>query len=207
MNTHRGFTLVELLLVIAIIGIMTAYTVASLTRTSRGAELEEVTNDVVAVLRAARQNAVTVLEHPERPGKYPSYGVQFKTSSDEVLMYADCQVDTGSGQIELVDDIFYFQPSECSGKGEISTTQLAHGARITAIEADSADNPGTAVALEEFYVLYVRPEPTIWFAGKPASGARASLDIGTVRITIEDAAGEETRNIHLNSAGLMYVES
>jgi len=212
-----GFTLIELLVVIAVIGILVAFIVPSLSPSNRGAQLDEVANDIEATLRTARQNSLTILEHPERPGTYPSYGVAFETGDQELTLYTDCEIDSdGSNKIAIGDplvpgdgDDFEAKVNECAGAGILGTVDLKHGATITGIQANIVAGGGLAVVdLEEFYVLFVRPEPTIWFAGKEVMvpGQPEPLDVGEVRITIQSADGANERVVYLNTYGLVHIE-
>ena len=202
----RGFSLIELLVVIAIMAALSIAVMSSFSISTSEAELDGAAMDVISLLRKARQNAVTILEHPERPGEYPSYGVYFDTANgDTLILYADCKADDDdSGQVDYVNDIFHFRIAACSGKGKIEETTLKHGATITAIAFDSAD-PANPATLDDFNVLYMRPEPTAWFSGT-SGGPVTNLDAGTAHITISNTDGTQTRTVHINAAGLLTLD-
>lgn len=206
----RAFTLIELLVVLAIMSVLSGLVVSFFTSTSQDAKLDAVANDIVSFMRKARQNAVSVLEHPNQPGVYPSYGIHFDTSSASnkngiVILYADCKSDDNdSGQIELTD-IFTYNSGNCSSKGKIEELILKNGVTVENIEVLSVD-PARSGTYDWFNILFIRPEPTIWAAGKPKNGPTTNIDAGKFRITISDANNTETRVITLNSVGLITIE-
>lgn len=214
----RAFSLIELLVVIAIIMILAVSVLASIRPTGDQAKIEEVTNEVASFIRAARQNATTILEHPDRPGRYPSYGVNFNRSTQEdfsrqVIMYAVCQneLDTNNNnRIEYTDTGFHFKPTACDGGSVIEVLELKHGMRVTGI---THQGPSATTAWTHFNILFIRPEPSVWFAARsgnpPSSSAVANhtvLDVGTVFITIENAPGTLSRTISVNSVGFVTIE-
>jgi hypothetical protein len=81
---------------------------------------------------------------------------------------------------------------------------LGHSATITDI-AFSGVNVGDPATLSSFNILFIRPEPTVWFSGE-ASGSLVNLDAGDVSITLTSGNGVETRTIKVNAAGLITIE-
>jgi prepilin-type N-terminal cleavage/methylation domain-containing protein len=202
---NRAFTLIELLVVIAIIAIMSVFVLANFSTGTRQAGLAQETNNVLSFLRKARQNSLAILEHPDDPNVFPSYGVHIDLSQpDTLILFADCKADDDdSGSIDLVNDVFHFRVSACTGKGRIEELILEN-AEITDIAFDGIEptNPST---LDSFNVLYIRPEPSVWFSGSD-TGPVINLDAGEVRITVSNLSGTESDTIYLNSAGLIVTE-
>ena len=205
----RAFTLIELLVVIAIVSLMSAFVLGSFSRSTQEAGVAEATNSLLSFMRKARQNAVSVLEHPGQPGVYPSYGIHINIKDDpgKIILYADCKADDNdSGGIEA-SDIFHFRQSECNGNGKIEELKL-NNAHVTSLVFSGA-NPNESGALTSFNVLFIRPEPTVWFSGTTGPVAHPhvkNFDVGEARITISNLAGTESKVIRINSVGLIVIE-
>ena len=200
----KGFTLIELLVVIAIIAILSITLISSIGINTKKRELDEVANDIISLLRKARQNSVAILEHPEKPGTYPSYGVHFDlTDDDTILLYADCKADDdNSGALSYDNgDVYHYKNSNCGGKAIIEKMNLKHNITITALDFTSIES-SDPTSLTDFNVLFIRPEPTIWFSGKDI-GAMKNFDSGTGSITIANSDGTQTQTIHVNVVGLI----
>jgi type II secretory pathway pseudopilin PulG len=214
----RAFSLIELLVVIAIIMILSVSVLASIRPSSDQARMDEVANDVVSLLRTARQNSMTVLEHPTVSNMFPNYGVHFNAHNshgNEIIMYVICRADNQipNGSLTLADHLhLHNETGDCSGNNVIETMRLKHGIRVRNITYEPGVGGGTR-NFSHFNILFVSPEPTVWYSGRDdgaaASMATAShegLDVGTVRITIRNTQNTLSRVISVNSVGLVTIE-
>lgn len=80
---RQGVTLTELVVVIAIIGIMSAVSIVSLTTARRNSELESAAEDVVAILREAQNYS---LSGKQLTANCPLYRVGFGAGSSDVFL-------------------------------------------------------------------------------------------------------------------------
>jgi type II secretory pathway pseudopilin PulG len=216
----RAFSLIELLVVIAIIMILSVSVLASIRPSSDQAKVEEAVNDVISFIRMARQNAMTVLEHPRVPLMYPNYGIHFNAQEESarrtVIMYSICRADNEDPPgLTYADKLHYHnEPStSCAGRGLIETLQIKHGVRVSEISYEVGTG-GTPQSYTHFNILFITPEPTVWFsarnggaaASEGSSNMNSVLDVGTVYITLEDASGRYSSTISINSVGLVTLQ-
>ncbi len=202
----RGFTLVELLTVIAIIFILTGLVLSNLRSARDHAAAEQAALDLIALMREARQNSLAVREHA---GMYPSYGVYVKKGESTAVLFADCKADddaAGSNSLNKHDTFDYTGTKEqenCgAGNTDVERLTFAGGVIVEDIEADTIVHKDN---ITHFSVQFLQPEPTLWFVGKKNESAAAEagwLDMGTVHITLK-APSDDTVVVSINSAGLI----
>ncbi len=104
---HFGFTLLELLVVMAIIAILTAMSMPAISGYLKGARLKGGARQIVSALRMARQLAIT---------KRDIYSVDFNTGNRQFWVEWDNQtsgsVDTLVDEIRTLPDTINFDSSQ-----------------------------------------------------------------------------------------------
>lgn len=201
---QRGFSLIELLTVIAIILIMVVMVLGNTRGQSDRAAIEKSADDLVALFRQARQDALSVRKLEDR---YPSYGVHLVRDGTTAVIYADCVPDDNTtGSITDTDTFQYVSSgnSNCTGAGggnTISETlNLQNRTKISKITTTSiGDAP---VNQDDISILFLRPEPTIWLAREAVPHY---IKPGTTVIELTNNAATETVTVSINSAGFVRI--
>jgi prepilin-type N-terminal cleavage/methylation domain-containing protein len=212
-SQSRGFTLIELLVVIAIIIVLATTGFANMRPLSRHAKLMQDANEVVALMRTARQHSISVLVHPRIPGEYPSYGVSLSKNSSSVQEYADCVGDDdGAGQINY-EDSFSMQSDSCGAAANtVIDTITLKNSKVSYIEYQTSTSGTTP--LPSIAILYLRPEPTIWFSTAVGGGiddtvrhptSGTIIEPGTAIVTLASLDDREEVQVRFNAAGLVTV--
>lgn len=200
MRDNRGFTLIEMLIVVALIMIMTAILLARTNAMGRQATLNISTADIVSLIREARQDSVAI-EGVVHSGStyYPSYGVHFDVlAPSQAILYADCVADDSANSIPpIVDanDSFYFDQANCAFPSTQKTYAIPEGVTIDRIEASYLEGGVTvSTAPEEVSMLFLRPEPTVWITVRE-SGTRKVLSAGEVTVVLQDSTTGNERTV------------
>lgn len=213
MQKNRGFTLLEMLIVITLILIMTSILLARTTTLTRQATLNIAAADIVSLVREARQDSISIEGvHVGGTTFFPSYGAHFDTNSSNnttAILYADCVADDTQDTVPPVVDIsdsFHFDQANCPS---FSTTRrvytLPAGIRINRIEAEYLDGTVVTTSPDEASVLFLRPEPTVWITLRE-SGVRKIPAAGEVRVVLRDANSGLERGIIITTNGGVAVD-
>ena len=102
MRRSRGFTLTEVVAVIAIIGIMSALLFVSLGGRRNNAALKAAAREVAAAVRVAQSNALTGLSRGVPPGNsICQYGIQGSSSSYKTTVSSSVDCSGGGTSIDL----------------------------------------------------------------------------------------------------------
>jgi prepilin-type N-terminal cleavage/methylation domain-containing protein len=190
----RGFTLVELIVVTTIIALMSAITLVRLPALTAQSHVNVAVNQVLQTARDARHRSSSVEEFN---GRFPSYGLHFSmSSSQKVIMYADCTIDDNGDGILNQTDRFYYEAASCGGSSVKSEIQLQKGTRIKEIRRV----PGSAK--QQAFVEFVRPDPTTWLTdAQTLGGPYFLLETGHLEVDISDMSGNHTKTIQFWSSG------
>lgn len=189
----RGFTLIEMLTVIAIIIILTGILFANFRNFGGTARLEQDATELASLIRTARQDSISVVQHGT---EYPSYGVYVNTSNT-VELYAACGVDLTAGSYHRGGD-----GNTCSA-GETVETLTLRGSTVTGISHTNS-NPAS---FTQTAILFVRPDPIIQIYRYSGASNNAQLvRTGTLTITLTSTDGTgDTRTVSVNSNGHIRI--
>ena len=150
---QRGFTLIEMLTVIAIIIILTGILFANFRNFGGTARLEQDATELASLIRTARQDSISVVQHGS---DYPSYGVYVKTSNT-IELYAACNVN-------LADSSNSYQwggdgkIASCAGGNEMVQEYELKGSTVSDISYLANDDSNNA-NIYGASILFVRPDP------------------------------------------------
>ncbi|TSC54853.1 MAG: Uncharacterized protein LiPW30_319 [Parcubacteria group bacterium LiPW_30] len=93
---ERGFTIIELLVVIGIIGLLSSVTLANYRDVSARISLENLVQQMAIIVRQAQVYGISVAKTKNVVSEYPPYGVHFNTSpATSFILFVD---NDGSGQ-------------------------------------------------------------------------------------------------------------
>jgi prepilin-type N-terminal cleavage/methylation domain-containing protein len=190
----RGFTLIEMLTVIAIIIILTGILFANFRNFGGTARLEQDATELASLIRTARQDSISVVQHGT---EYPSYGVYVYDSNavDTIELYAACGVDLTSGDYHRGG-----AGNTCSAGQTVEGLTL-RGSTISDIEysTNNANIDGASI-------LFVRPDPIIQMYRHTGVSSVQILRTGTLTITLTSTDGTgDTRTVSVNSNGHIRI--
>lgn len=165
-NKNKGFTLVELLISLAVIIIILAITVPDFNKTRQTFNLSNTARKIALVLREAESNAISIVSLPD--GTHPpGYGVYINTTNPKsVILFPD----TDGNKMRNGDDSIY--ENEYILPDPIKISGLKKGAS----------------SYTEFHIVYSRPDPSI-------TVFRDSIDLGEGEFDIELSADSEVEKI------------
>ncbi|MDP3962749.1 MAG: type II secretion system protein, partial [bacterium] len=158
LNLNKGFTLVELMISVAIFAFMTAFLVAKYGTFNQGILLTNLAYDVALTIRNAQSYGLNVKSRPVSGGAsfsseftYP-YGVRFDRSSlnkAKVVFFVDANLNGA-----------YDEPDE-----EISTSNIKRGSYISGLCMGSG---GCTYAnnIDVLDITFKRPDPNAIIKGK-----------------------------------------
>jgi|SRR5271165_3905159 len=142
-NTHRGFSLLEMLTVIAISLIMASFAVMTFVPSSNGQHVTNAYNDVLATMRRARDQAAADMR---------TYVVTFTTPGTVTVQQSistsgTCQIPpTGNVLVTTVlpsDVTFHVEPGVPVSNTVLPYTPDQFGTAAYAVDFDEPNTPGT----------------------------------------------------------------
>lgn len=197
---HRkngGFSLVELLVSIAIFTIVTSIVVLSQGKFGSGIQVKNLAYDVALGIRQAQVYGVSVKSTPA--GNFRTdYGVHFGPAGYYVL-FADLD---DSGSYKLTDNT----ESGCNPSSEcVSMWKLKSGNSITRFCAGTVactDGLG-ADKIDGMDIIFTRPNPEPIVKVNPPAGAVTIYSNASIRITSQ---GGINKTINVLPSGQVYVQ-
>ncbi len=152
-NSPSGVTLIELVLVVALLGLLAAFSLVSISSYSKDQNLKLATNDVVTVLNNARSRAINGVDPCTATGAvFNGYSVKF--SGTKYTLTADCSTGSSTFPAYYIanyqaqfknNSTFYFQAlsGQCYASGNcgsgISVT-IQYGSDTETINEDNSGN-------------------------------------------------------------------
>lgn len=203
MRSRKGFSLIELLLVIALMSVMTVILLARTNGLSSRAEADSAAQQIVGLFRQLRQMSVAIkVVDTGSLLDYPAYGAIFAPNGTIFTTFVDCDADDNNdGRLDNTDT---WNVADC---GSASTADLnmtlGNNARISDIKVYPTQG-AAAVTPTSVSVQFLRPEPTLWITYS-TGGAPIVISSGTVDITVRDKRSTDTAVVRIESSGLIYV--
>lgn len=202
-STTRGFSTLELIVVVGIVGMMSALVLTSYYRSGSLLVLENSASDFVSRVREAQAYAMAVRRHSS--DVYPSWGLYVdKANPTRTILYADLDK---SGTYNTADTGTCGQAaSEC-----VSIVPLAAGVSIKSLcgtyaaSETKAAVPGTCPAgstSNYFDIFFKRPFSDIMITGDPDGGGPVKYEKSD--ITLISARGFQ-KIISINYASEMTI--
>lgn len=216
---HRGITLVELMVVLAIIMILSVIVIVSQAAFNKSFILANTTYDVALTIRSAETFGMGSRKQLGGSSANTGYGVHL-TPGNSFLMFADgnpatnssCHAKKGSVSITTVSGAPDETPGDCaySSSGSDDTTVgtyiLGNGITITRLRAKPAGSWFDTPALD---VTFARPNTETYFAtctGSCSGGATWSLAQSISEACIELTSPQGgSRTIHMQKSGEISV--
>ena len=173
-KTIQGFTLVELLISISIIGLITAIVVFNQSDFSDRLSLSNTVSEIDVLIREAQVYGVSVREFAPATSEFNvAYGVSFNfnntgSSNSSFLSFADR--NPRNGYYDTPTTCVVGSASECLGR-----SNLLRGNTITSICVIQSNNATQcAPTVGRFDVTFLRPNPDARFAFFNNSGNQIS---------------------------------
>lgn len=144
-----GFTLIEMLVVIGIIGMLSAVTLANYRDVSARISLENLVQQMAIIVRQAQVYGISVAKTTNVISEYPPYGVHFNTSpATSFILFVD---NDGNGQY--------------SGQSEdVEVINLKNNNIVSDISANKLSSSCTTVLpLGTLDIIFTRPNPEAVF--------------------------------------------
>ncbi len=201
----RGFSLVEMVVVVAIVVIISTVTILSYVRTGERVALGNAANDLVGRVREAQANAMAVRRHAN--GQYPSWGIYIDLATPkQTILYADLDGNSAYTPSLPCGSV----TSEC-----VKIQPLPNGVSVSALCGTFADTAkaaipgvppcsGGASRSDYFDIFFKRPFADVWITGEPGDGAPTD-GYRTSSITLRTARGYQ-KVVSINYASEMTVQ-
>lgn len=192
-SMNRGFTIVELLVSLAIFGIMTTLVMAKYGKFNHNVLLTNLAWDTALVLRTAQTYGMSVTSASASANEFQySYGVYFTEGSNTFVLFAD-KLPLGSPN-KLYDDAAEL----------LSTYNIKKGARVSEVCVTTTSETCETTGIDRISVLFKRPDPNAIICYASAGGP-ATCGSQYAEITLM-AADQSTRKVFVRSNGQISVE-
>ncbi|OGI25003.1 MAG: hypothetical protein A3E38_00015 [Candidatus Moranbacteria bacterium RIFCSPHIGHO2_12_FULL_54_9] len=157
-NQARGFTLIELIVVTAIIVVITGVVLVNNNRFGGVVQLENLTYDVALSIRQAQVYGISV----QRFGASTfsaGYGAHFEMANPGTYwVFADALTTNG-----VFDCAPNPTPDNCE---RVQTTEITRGYSVKGLCAPAGADATTCTRVLKLDVLFKRPEPDAWISGR-----------------------------------------
>ncbi|HRH55254.1 MAG TPA: prepilin-type N-terminal cleavage/methylation domain-containing protein [Candidatus Paceibacterota bacterium] len=217
----RGFTLVEMLVVLAIIVIITAIALLGQTTFNRSLVLTDIAYTIAFSIREAQSYGIS--SRAAGATTNAGYGISFaRTTPTSYVLFADTNPakpgDTGNpslcpGHPSVASSHPEAKPGNCIQNNAteiVRRSTLNNGFKIKSFcGKDSgtekcSDSAQTTTRLESIHIVYLRPNTQSIITGVSAgSSNRVALSDATIRITSPDETAE--RCVLVSKAGQVSV--
>lgn len=193
METNRGFSLVELLVAIAIFVLLTVGLILQLSSIGGGERLEVGVSQTVGAIKEARYSAVAV-EKYKNTDIYPSYGVYFDLNTpDKIIIYADCDVTVD----DLTSFVFSDSSTECNGEnGMVKKVTLPDNTEIVSLQTVMG---AATSSVQKASVEFLRPLPLVRITG----GSSDVIPYGYIRIELAHPNTGRSQFVKVYGSGLV----
>jgi len=180
---QAGFTLTELIIVVAIIGFVMAVTVPSITSYSRRQELNVEAENLVARIELAQSRARTGYQGEGETQEVQGYLIDFTNIATEQKYYLRRHLNVGSAPYTIVEDQYVLDDS------------------IASVSFESPS--GTPSLIRVFY--YQSPQAFLaCLTTLPANGSEPSqCGSSQFRITLQNTHGE-VHYVYIERGGVIY---
>ena len=208
--TSRGFTLIELMVTVAIFVAMTALVVAKYGSFNDGTLLTSMAYDVALALRDAQSYGSNVQGYNStNQFSYP-YGMDFNISApSQMILFADSNPSTPDG---IYTPCTSGRSIPCDNA--VTTYTLARGGLISSIcvfnTFPSATDPcpstsSSPPSVPSVDITFQRPNPNAIITAMPRSGSTQTWAYAAIQV--EDAGKTSTRTIVIGETGEIAVQN
>lgn len=196
MKAHRGFTLIELVVVVGVMAVVSSLLLANFPRFSKQIAVEREAGKLALALRKAQSLALAVREFnpafnddpfcANPPVRFPGYGVFLDISdSAHYLIYGDASCSK------------YYESSP--SEEAVETALLDGKIYLSSIKGYDAGVCSGGCDLGELSVLYVRPGPAIWIRSE-------GVDYNYAEIVLSSSDGTVTKKVVARFTGQVSIE-
>ncbi len=195
-DVKRGFTLFEVILVIALIGILTSVTVANYRGFEKKLELENLAQDVAFSVKLAQSYGLNVRGEGGGGQFEVSYGINFNEATPtRYFIYQDADRSVNGYEYDALN-----------GGVQLEVFDLGSGFSVMdvcLVDSGGADTDCFSTnEVDVVDVAFDRPKPDAHFVG---TGSAGGTNYQEAIITLQSPTGV-TRNISILSTGFVSVQ-
>jgi prepilin-type N-terminal cleavage/methylation domain-containing protein len=194
--SSRGFTLIELIVSIAIFAMMTALVVAKYGTFNQNTLVTNLAYDIALTIRTAQTYGLSVKSSDASANSFDAaYGVDFDltgSNSNRFVFFADKDLNGAYGGLDTV----------------ISTYTLSHGAKVTKICLGSSSNKciaGGLITVGQVDVTFHRPNPDAAFYCVTGCTIPGPVSTPQMTITIVSSDGTNSQMVIIRKNGQISV--
>ncbi len=210
--TMKGFTIIELLISLAIFAFMTAFLVAKYGNFNQGILLTNLAYDVAITLRNAQSYGINVRNRTNlnEDGYIYGFGVHFDSNSNTVdgviprqqmIFFADAPIDTGG------ENLYYNGVYDRLSGEAISIFTIKNGSYISSVcTGDKPENCNSSNSTngDTVDITFVRPDPNAIITTVDSNGIGSKKTYA--EIVLKSSSGL-TKKVVVRSTGQITVEN